>query len=168
MTQADLARVLAQVPGRSKLGRKRPAAIISDGMIGHLERSEQFDLWKIARYANWTGLPVSVIMLVQELAAHLRDNRVELATEIASATKALCDRILEGGERLAGADPGPSADLTNVAREHLTKCHNKDKHAEDSRQLAADYKFFLIADELFRAYPERALRAKRGEWQQKD
>lgn len=165
MRHADLAKVLASVPGRQKAGRQYPSAVLSDGMIGELERSERFDVWKIARYANWSGVPVSVIMLVQELAAHLRDNKADLAKAIAAATIDVCNSVLENSDRLAGQSPGPGNDLSEERRSHITThCRNRDGRSETEEALAKNDKFYLIADELFRRYPVSALDLKRAEW----
>lgn len=172
----DLALILDNTPGRTSLGRTpkadrenpRPAprprsAKFTKNIVNKLENSESFDLWKVARYANWSGLPVSVIMLVQELAAHLRDGKIDLAKEIAAGATVLCKHVVDDAERLSGIEPGPGSDKTTSERDQLLKlCKNKDP--EDPKEDSKRDKLVLIADELFRRYPKSALSAKRGEW----
>lgn len=171
-----LAEILDETPGRPGGGRtpnnkisavgaaaERPCAKFTDDTVHGLEKSQHFDVWKIARYANWSGYPVSVILLVQELSAQLRDGELELVSEIAEATIKVCKLAIDEKHRLASnrLDDLGQGRSRGSKEEFVSRCRNTESQNSDQDRL------FLIADELFKAYPESALVAKRSEWQKR-
>jgi len=148
-TLHDLAEALNSTPGRTKSG-----AIFSYEMVSNLEKSEYLYVWQIARYANWCGLPVSAIMLVQELAAHFRDADEGLARSIAEAVRTVCEHALGRSSHLAGRHPGRRVKDAKEKFIAEMKYRRPDWTPKDTR-LA------LIADELLSAYPSTAMKAKR-------
>lgn len=170
LSVADLAAVLDRTPGRVPAPRKnkksaakiqRKAAKFTKNTVNRLERSKSFDIWKVARYANWSGYPVSVIMLIQELSSHLRDGKLELVKQIATATASVCKHAVENADRLSGQGSGAGEGMSSAQRaEFVADCRNTDPSSEKDV-------IYLIALELLKKYPEEALEAKRTEWRDK-
>ena len=122
-------------------------------MISKLERSQSFEIWKAARYANWTGLPVAVLFLTQELSAHLRDENPDLAVEIAEGTKEICEHVIENAEEMSKW----SGSASNEEQCFFDKCQNKGK----KNRHDSDTKLIRTIKILLDLYPESAMTAKR-------
>lgn len=171
MTHEEFATVLDETPGRTRSGRstsqnglsatekQKRAAKFDRNVVRRLEIGEAFAIWKLARYANWSGYPVSIILLVQELSAHLRDGKTQLAIQIAEATKQLCEQTILNAERLCGDENDIVTLLSAEERvRFIESCANLEESDTDRDR------FVLIANELFRMYEESAHEAKRAEW----
>lgn len=168
-TSVEMADVLNETVGRSSQG-KQPETTLSDTvvlprpasfshtMVNDLENSKRFHLWKAARYANWSGLPVALILLIQELSAHLRDDEKKLAVTIAKATRNLCDHVIENVDSLAN---GNSDDKKSEEQKALLD------NAFQAGFTAEDVELILIFDNLISSYDEEALNAKRKDSQER-
>ena len=150
---------LNRTPGRTVPGRDgRPAAKFNHDTISNIENAISLKIWQLGRYGNWYGIPPATLMLLSQLASHLRDGTaedVELAKTLALAARDLCEYIVENADRLASLDPHalPTDGEGKVLAEILKKCAYQDA---DKKEQLKNARQILIAKELLDNYPEKA------------
>ena len=144
-TAEQLAKQFDSTPGRY---RDKP---VKKSVIYETEQSKHMHMWVMTRYMNWSGLPSSVIHLIQQISSHYREGsetqRV-LAIEIAKGVRNICDYILEHGSnggRIASLT-SDKMDGSNTVRKAIYSCRGDDVDSKNDRLLSIIY-------ELLNQYP---------------
>jgi hypothetical protein len=146
-------------PGRAVPGRdRRPAAKFNHDMISNIENGVSLKIWQLGRYANWCGIPPGTLLLLSQLASHLRDGTAEdirLAKTLAHAARELCDYVIQNADKLASlnSDTLPDDDKGAAVADIVRKCAYQDASKEDEIRTARQ---ILIVKELLDQYPEAA------------